>query len=254
MHAPAPAIRLRPRLDPYRTFTATHELPTIFIGAARVPPGPPLALRLCMNPSILSKALAVSTLVGAAVTLSASGCAVDPTEDESTAYDDSASALTRGQAVARADEWVSAKLHYCQAPYHGSNWPQDTACSHYCNRQEHKSWDPYRSDCSGLVSWAWELPAPGRVTGGFAPYTNDITHTIKATSLQEGDAVNNSDHIMLFVKWIQVNHEAEFIEEPGCSSATPYAHRVNSHVELNGSSIHVDYNGMTFTAIRYHKI
>ena len=207
-----------------------------------------------MTPSILSKALVAFILLGAALTLSASGCAVDPTQDESASYDDSASALTRNQAVSRADQWVSAKLHYCQAPYHGSNWPQDTACSHVCNRQENKAWDPYRSDCSGLISWAWELPAPGRSTLGFAPYTNDITHTISAASLQEGDAVNNTDHVMLFVKWIQANHEAEFIEEPGCSSSTPYAHRVTSHVELNGTSIHVDYNGMTFTAIRYHKI
>src|SRR5262249_9642777 len=44
---------------------------------------------------------------------------------------------------------------------------------------------------------------------------------------------------------------ATFLEEPGCSSSTPYAHEVTSDVTISGSSIHVSYNGMSFTAIRY---
>jgi hypothetical protein len=59
---------------------------------------------------------------------------------------------------------------------------------------------------------------------------------------------------MLFKAWVTHGSEATFIEEPGCSSSTPYAHEITSHVTINGDSIHVSYNGMTFTAIRYKGI
>jgi len=160
--------------------------------------------------------------------------------------------LSTSDAIARSELWVAAKLHYCQAPNHQRDY--DSACASTCNRTSNPQWDPYRSDCSGLVSWAWALPAPGRVTGEFAPFQNDITKAIPATSLREGDAVNNSDHIMLFKKWTTPGKVATFIEEPGCSSATPYAHEFTSAVTISGSSIHVNYNGMTFTAIRYSKL
>jgi len=71
----------------------------------------------------------------------------------------------------------------------------DDACwaregsSHRCNRQSVAAWNPYRSDCSGLISWAWGLSAPGRVTGQFAPFQTDITKTIDASDLREGDAI-----------------------------------------------------------------
>jgi hypothetical protein len=151
-------------------------------------------------------------------------------------------------SVMRAEEWVAAKLHYCQAPNHERDY--DTACASTCNREDNPAWDPYRSDCSGLVSWAWKLPAPGRVTTQFAPFETDITHAIQATNLREGDAVNNRDHIMLFKKWVTHPTRAVFIEEPGCSSSTPYAHETTADVTISGTTINVvGYD--PFTAIRY---
>ena len=161
-------------------------------------------------------------------------------------------AITRDDAIARAEEWVHAKLHYCQSANHEPDG--DSSCSSVCERHDNSKWDPYRSDCSGLVSWAWNLPAPGRTTLGFAPFETDITHAISASDLQPGDAINNSDHVMLFKHWDTKNHKATFIEEPGCSSATPYAHEVTTDVSISGSRIHVSENGMTFTAIRYHGV
>jgi hypothetical protein len=170
-----------------------------------------------------------------------------PASTESTATTNEA--LTYDDAVSRAEQWSNAKLKYCQAPNGGRDY--DTACSTYCSRQSNPLWDPYRSDCSGLVSWAWALPAPGRVTGQFAPFQTDITHAITASTLRAGDAVNNSDHIMLFKEWVTAGSKATFIEEPGCSVTPNYAHEFTSTVTLSGDSIHVAYNGMTFTAIRY---
>jgi len=153
-------------------------------------------------------------------------------------------------SVARALEWVAAQLHYCQAPNHHTDL--DAACPSTCERQDNPLWDPYRSDCSGLVSWAWELPAPGRTTGDFAPFTTDLTHVIAATELRPGDAVNNDHHMMLFVAWKSAT-EATFIDEPGCSATHPYAEQFDATVTFTAGTpeaIAVKSHG-SFTAIRY---
>ncbi len=182
------------------------------------------------------------------------GCSANDTTPAATEnVASSQSDITTTDVLARAEQWVSAKLLYCQSANHAHDY--DTACSSTCNRQDNASWDPYRSDCSGFISWAWALPAPGRVTGQFAPADTAVSHTIQATDLQPGDACNYpADHIILFVKWITKDKEAEFYEEPGRSSSIPYAHSFTSAVTVNGSSIYVSYEGMTFTAIRYNGI
>jgi hypothetical protein len=145
---------------------------------------------------------------------------------------------------------VTAKLQYCQSANHQADG--DTSCSSICNRQDNTEWDPYRSDCSGLVSWSWGLPAPGRTTGEFAPADTTVSHTIPGSELSEGDAVNiPGDHIILFKAWITQGSRATFIEEPGCSSSTPYAHEFDSDITISGTSVTIAYEGRTFTAIRY---
>ena len=64
------------------------------------------------------------------------------------------------------------------------------------------------------------------------------------------DAVNNSDHIMLFKEWTTPGEEATFMEEPGCSSSEPYARAFTAKVTIDKTSISVSGHG-TFTAIRY---
>jgi hypothetical protein len=204
-----------------------------------------------MNPS-LTGTLRASLMLLAPLAVALTGCtaAPQPTNAEDTASNQAD--IARDDAISRAEEWVAVKLHYCQSANHERDY--DTSCSSICERYDDAAWNPYRSDCSGLVSWAWGLPAPGRVTTEFAPFETDITHTIDASSLEPGDAVNNSDHVMLFKEWVVQDHEATFIEEPGCSSPTPYAHEFTSDVSISGSSIYVPYNGMTFNAIRYDGI
>jgi len=152
------------------------------------------------------------------------------------------------KALSRALEWVNAQLQYCQAPNGARDY--DSACSTYCHRKSNPSWDPYRSDCSGLASWSYGLSAPGLTTYGYAPFSTAVSYAIQASALQPGDAVNNNDHIMLFKQWITHGSEAEFYEEPGCSSNPPHARLTTTSVSISGSSIHVSENGMTFTAIR----
>jgi hypothetical protein len=150
-------------------------------------------------------------------------------------------------AVARGQLWVDAKVPYCQAPNHKPD--ADSDCASTCTRPDMPDWDPYRSDCSGFVSWAWDLPAPGRTTGDFAPFVTDITQAIAAADLSPGDAVNNDTHMMLFVAWTAPGAEATFMEEPGCSSTEPYAREFTATVTLTDQTIVVKSHG-TFTAIR----
>ncbi len=145
-------------------------------------------------------------------------------------------------AISRALGWVSAKVPYCG----GSNGGTDYICGGTCYRH-HEAWDAWRSDCSGLVSWAWGLPAPGRVTGGFAPFDTAASYTINATDLQPGDAVNNSHHIMLFWHWVnKASGTAAFIEESDCGLN---ALTRTFQFSMSGDQVHMSY-GTTFYAIR----
>ena len=191
--------------------------------------------------------------VGAAllalIGLAAAGCA-GPVPSSGEMVRSSAAALSTDDAVARALEWVDAQLQYCQSP-NGAADP-DPSCSSTCEREENPDWDAYRSDCSGIVSYAWGLPAPGRTTSEFAPEETDITYVIDATQLQPGDAINiPGTHMMLFENWVVPCQTATFIDEAGCSAAITYAHELNADVTLSGSSVTLNSTGETFTAIRY---
>ncbi len=153
---------------------------------------------------------------------------------------------TTNPAVARGQLWVDAKVPYCQAPNHKHD--ADVDCASTCTRPDVPAWDPYRSDCSGFVSWTWDLPAPGRTTHDFAPFVTDITAAIDAADLVPGDAVNNDTHMMLFVAWVTPGTKATFMDEPGCSASQPYAREFTATVTPTGQTIVVTSHG-TFTAI-----
>jgi len=124
-----------------------------------------------------------------------------------------AHAVTRSEAVQRARDWVNAGLPYCQCP--NFQWDSHGYCG---GRASDPAWDPYRSDCSGLVSWAWGLPPPGRVTWTLAPYNNDVSSEIALADLRPGDALNTNEggneHVALFVEWAGTN-VVHVIEESG---------------------------------------
>jgi hypothetical protein len=174
--------------------------------------------------------------------------------------------------IARAMEWVNAKLQYCQSANNEPD-PLDDSCSSVCHRESNPEWDPYRSDCSGFVTWAWGLPASGGafdepgggyVTGDFAPYSStSLTYAIDGSSLQPGDALNKvttdtwtDGHIVIFKQWVKEGQSAVFMEEPGCSAPTPYASEFTSDVKINSgsSTVYIKTKGVSFTAIRYEGI
>jgi hypothetical protein len=169
----------------------------------------------------------------------------------------SGAAISTSDTVSRAMEWVDARLQYCESAYGQRDY--DTSCSSVCWRESNSAWNAYRSDCSGFVTWAWGLPPVGDggyVTDDFAPYSTSFSHTVTGWSLQPGDALNRNSggHIVLFKHWDTIGSSAVFMEEPGCSSPTPYAHEFSSGVSISGSDVYIDYEGESFTAIRYDGI
>lgn len=150
------------------------------------------------------------------------------------------------RTLARAEQWVDVKMPYCG----GVNGGTDAICGGICRRTGvHASdeWDDYRTDCSGFVSWAWALPAPGRTTYGFAPFKVDITTAISVDDLLPGDALNNANHVILFGGWANDEHtKARLLEEYDCGQVA--VDRVRDVSKVSANQLRTPSG--TFTAIR----
>jgi hypothetical protein len=154
------------------------------------------------------------------------------------------------RTLARAREWISAQMPYCGGP----NGGKDLICGGICERDgaaERPEWDDYRSDCSGFVSWAWELPPPGRTTRTLAPADTTVSVVINIEDLAPGDALNGPGHVMLWGGW---NDEATgkgvILQESGCGKI---AHeKIATFEKINATTLEIS-DGRRFQAIRYKK-
>lgn len=105
--------------------------------------------------------------------------------------------LVTGRAAAhrlRSPRWVDVGMPYCG----GHNNGTDYICGGTCVRTgacANPDWDPYRSDCSGYVSWAWGLPptgSGGRTTGDTgAPVGGSAGSPSTGTSGQGGQGTGS---------------------------------------------------------------
>lgn len=95
----------------------------------------------------------------------------------------------------RAGKWVLEKVPY-------GSWTD-----------EPDFYEGYRTDCSGFVSYAWQLKnSQGEPVSPTTPYFHNYANDISFDQLKLGDAINNkqadqSGHIVLFVSWLPVNPE-----------------------------------------------
>jgi len=191
----------------------------------------------------MSKRISTCSLFTVALLAFVAGCGVSTPEVAS-----ASAAISTDQIVDRADRWVDdGHMLYCQVPNH----QYDSACGYVCNRTNNPFWNPYRSDCSGFVSWAWGLPPPGRITTEFAPFDNSVSHTVDGRDLWPGDALNSATHMFLFKYWITPGRRARFMEEGDCHQV---AHEFDSDVSINGTSVYVSWEGATFTSIRFNQL
>lgn len=84
--------------------------------------------------------------------------------------------MERSAIIARGQVWVDKNVPYSQT----------------------KTYDGYRTDCSGFVSMCWQLPKDGPSTSEFPNYSVKITKN----DLQPGDAMLcEGHHIVLFAGW-----------------------------------------------------
>ncbi|ARF83349.1 hypothetical protein ACIG0C_36460 [Kitasatospora aureofaciens] len=97
--------------------------------------------------------------------------------------------VTRDQIMARAEDWVAKQVPYTHEGVHGQK---------YDFWQDDPTGGPYRQDCSGFISMAWQLDR--------SRSTDDLSDVAEKTTweqLQPGDALNTTSggHAILFAGW-----------------------------------------------------
>jgi hypothetical protein len=154
-------------------------------------------------------------------------------------------------AVSRAKEWVAAQMPYCQA----TAGQYDSACKATCTRPAAASkpdWDVYRSDCSGYVSWAWGLAAPGLTTSTLPSAFSAVAVQDLAPGdilLHQSNGGNDSGHTFLFEKWVdKAARKARILEEDTCGTVAASKDAVFSTVSASTTT---SYLGRSFTARRF---
>ncbi len=114
--------------------------------------------------------------------------------------DQQPASLMGDEIVARAKLWVDAKAPYSQLSYR----------------------DGYRMDCSGFVSYAWQVQTPDGRTHSPDGVTlaNQFGSLLEFERLAPGDILSNmrygnEGHVVIFVKWIEKGVSFEAYEENG---------------------------------------
>lgn len=100
--------------------------------------------------------------------------------------------VARGTIIARGQDWVDKNIPY------------------------NKTYDGYRTDCSGFVSMAWGLPRPGHTTETLG----QVSSQIGKNELQSGDALLCAGtHVTLFVNWADGGKTSYVMMEEGNPSS-----------------------------------
>jgi hypothetical protein len=152
--------------------------------------------------------------------------------------------VSSSSILSRAREWVEAKVPYCG----GVNGGRDYICGGTCNRTgaaDRPEWNPYRSDCSGFVSWAWGLKAPGLLTTTLG----SVSTAIRVDDLQPGDALNSDNHVVLFVSWATKGKVARIMQEGSCGRVAE--EKTVEIVENTSSRVRLRYFSGWYTPLRY---
>ncbi|MEU1287962.1 hypothetical protein ABZ449_27535, partial [Kitasatospora sp. NPDC005856] len=138
--------------------------------------------------------------------------------------------ISRSEILARAQYWYNqrANIPYSQ----GGNYPDQQGAS-------------YRTDCSGFVSMAWHLSAPGLSTKGLP----GVSHEINRSDLRPGDVLNDyEDHVILFEKWQDAAHTVFDYYSFG---STPVKHVLG--VSINAPYFDSHPNSL-YKALRYDNV
>ncbi|MFH9391834.1 FG-GAP-like repeat-containing protein [Streptomyces sp. NPDC017556] len=142
-----------------------------------------------------------------------------PLSDFSSSPAATAAPITRSAVIARAKTWADAKVPYSMNDYRGG----------------------YRTDCSGLVSMAWNL-GTNAWTGNLDTYATRISKS----DLKKGDMLlfhnpsnpTSGSHVVLFERWANSSHTSYV----GIEQTPPHAvRRTIPYAYFNNSGSYVPY-------------
>jgi hypothetical protein len=194
--------------------------------------------------------LGALVLLAAALMLSLAACAGDEvgSDDRAQPGDPGATvastsqAMTTSEILTRADDYVAANVPYCGGVRGGT----DYICGGTCQRPA-APWDHYRSDCSGFVSWCWQI-ASDPTTSGYMTDTAGANgwHSVAIDDLAAGDAVVCDGHIKLFSKLVTAG-SAEIYEEYNCGHV---AHKAVQTFTRSGDTLKFAYDSRVYHGIR----
>lgn len=111
---------------------------------------------------------------------------------------------TLHETVVRGYKWVKINVKYGSFDNDPNNDYYSVERNKYSNRPEDNTF--YRTDCSGFVSYAWNLGKSLDTVG-----LGKMAKAILYSDLQPGDIINNNQsgrygHVLLFVRWIDKNN------------------------------------------------
>ncbi|MEU9337042.1 hypothetical protein AB0D49_28395, partial [Streptomyces sp. NPDC048290] len=117
-----------------------------------------------------------------------------------------AAQITRDEVIVRARSWLRPSVPYSQTARHSNEYGS------------------YRTDCSGYVSMAWDLPEPGPNTVGLLNFTNPITKGELKTGdvLLDAQGDSNTRHVVLFDKWADGGQNSYWGYEQAGDTGTVY--------------------------------
>ncbi|MFC6132744.1 NlpC/P60 family protein, partial [Streptomyces spororaveus] len=130
-----------------------------------------------------------------------------------------AAPITRSAVIARAKTWVDAKVPYSMNNYR----------------------DGYRTDCSGLVSMAWNLG-----TSAWTGNLDTFADRISKNDLRKGDMLlfhnpsnpERGSHVTIFEQWTDASHTSYI----GIEQTPPNAvRRVIPYAYFNNASSYIPY-------------
>jgi hypothetical protein len=151
-------------------------------------------------------------------------------------------AIAVDEIMARAAEWVAKGVPYCGGVRGGT----DYICGGTCQRPA-AAWDNYRSDCSGFVSWCWQIASVPTTRGYMVDNAGtNGWHTIAIDDLKAGDAVVCDGHIKLFSAFVG-SGSAEMYEEYNCGKV---ARKSVQSFSRSGNTMRFGYDTRTYHPIR----
>ncbi len=131
-----------------------------------------------------------------------------PRAEKSASTEAKAAAISRDTVIKRAKTWLTAVDGH-QVPY-----------------SQAKTFQGYRTDCSGYVAMALQYSKPGTNTVGLA--SSSYTNKIKMASLKKGDLIidangsNTTRHVVIFEKWTSSAHKSYVAYEQRGSHGTDH--------------------------------